>query len=266
VEHGRQIFIGELRVSALSIAIVVGILAFAAGILGLYLQKWLPERHTTDRSRDMISAVSSLVSLMLALVLGTLVSSSYNSFSTQRSELETLAATALQLDMALAQYGPEAKPARDILREALIRGYQLFWGSGDAYPKAFGVAVALPGLRAMSDYLYALDPKTPAQKELLSSAAGHNKAIESARLKMSLQLASTVAQPLLLVICSWSVLLFLGYGLLSRLSVMTIAVLAFGAFSVAGAIFLIIELRHPYSGLIRVPAAALLETIDAIKH
>jgi hypothetical protein len=252
--------------SALSIAIVLGILAFAAGILGLYLQKWLPERHTADRSRDMISAVSSLVSLILALVLGTLVGASYNAFSTQRSELETLATTALQLDMALARYGPEAKPARDFLREALVRGYELFWGSGAPDPKAFGVAVALPGLRAMNDHLYALDPKTPAQKELFSSAAGYIKAIEAARLKMSLQLASIGAQPLLVVICFWSVLLFLSYGLLSRLSVMTIAALAFGAISVAGAIFLIIELRHPYSGLIRVPPAALLEAIDAIKQ
>jgi hypothetical protein len=83
---------------------------------------------------------------------------------------------------------------------------------------------------------------------------------------MSLQLASNVAQPLLFVICSWAVLLFLGYGLLSRANAMTIAALAFGAFSVGGAIFLIIELRHPYSELIRVPTAALLETIDAIKQ
>jgi hypothetical protein len=253
--------------NAVFIAIVVGILSFAAGTLGLYLQKWLPERHTADRSRDMISAVSSLVSLMLALVLGTLVGSSFNAFSTQRSELETLAATALQLDLTLARYGPEAKPARDFLREALVRGYELFWGSGDADPKAFGVAVALPGLRAMKDDLYTLDPKTPAQKELFSSAAGYINAIEAARLRMSFQQASVAAQPLLLlVICSWSVLLFLSFGLLSRLNIMTIAVLAFGAFSVAGAIFLIIELRHPYSGLLRVPPAALLQTIDAIKQ
>jgi hypothetical protein len=46
--------------SALAISIVVAIFAFAAGILGLYLQKWLPERHTTDRSRDMISSMAAL--------------------------------------------------------------------------------------------------------------------------------------------------------------------------------------------------------------
>src|SRR6516165_6519840 len=129
--------------SALAVAIVVAIVAFAAGVLGLYLQKWLPELHTKDRSRDMISSVTSLVSLMLALVLGTLVSASYSAFSTQRSELETLATNALELDMTLAQYGPDAKPARDLLRDTLVRSHQLFWGSGVSDPSAFGVAVVL---------------------------------------------------------------------------------------------------------------------------
>ena len=248
----------------LAVAIVIAILAFAAGVLGLFLQRRLPERHTKDRSRDMISSVTSLVSLMLALVLGTLVSASYSAFSTQRSELETLATNALELDMTLAQYGPDAKPARDLLRDTLVRSHQLFWGSGVSDPSAFGVAVVLPGFVAISDYLYKLEPTTPTQKGLLSSAVGYEKAIEATRLKMSLQLASTIAWPLVLVIGSWAVLLFIGYGLLSHVNVMTVAVLGFGALSVAGAV--IIELRHPYSGLLRVPPAALLEAISTMKE
>lgn len=250
--------------SALAISIVVAIFAFAAGILGLYLQKWLPERHTTDRSRDMISSMVALVSLVLALVLGTLVSSSFSAFSTQESELETLATNAIELDMALAQYGPDGRAARDILRNSLMRTHELFWGKSGANSMEFDVSVALPGIRAMNDSLNMLDPKTPMQKALFSSAVSYDKAIEATRLKMSLQLASTVAQPLLLIIGFWSVLLFLGYGLLSRVNLMTVAVLGFGALSVSGAIFLIIELHRPYSGLIHVPPAALVEAINTI--
>jgi hypothetical protein len=250
--------------SALAISIVVAIFAFAAGILGLYLQKWLPERHTTDRSRDMISSMVALISLVLALVLGTLVSSSFSAFSTQESELETLSTNAIELDMALAQYGPDGRAARDILRNILAQTHELFWGKGGANDMGFGVSVALPGIRAMNDSLNGLDPKTPMQKALFSSAVSYDKAIEATRLKMSLQLASTVAQPLLLIIGFWSVLLFLGYGLLSRVNVMTVAVLGFGALSVAGAIFLIVELHRPYSGLVHVPPAALVEAINTI--
>ena len=166
--------------------------------------------------------------------------------------------------MALAQYGPDSRPARDILRSTLGQTHELFWGKGGANDMGFGVLVALPGIRAMNDSLNTLDPKTPMQKALFSSAVGYDKAIEATRLKMSLQLASTVAQPLLLIIGFWSVLLFLGYGLLSRVNVMTVAVLGFGALSVAGAIFLIVELHRPYSGLIHVPPAALVEAINTI--
>ena len=249
--------------SALSIAVVVAAFAFAAGILGLYLQKWLPERHTTDRSRDMISSMVALVSLVLALALGTLVSSSFSAYSTEESELETLATNALELDMALAQYGPDGRAARDILRNTLARIHELFWGNGDN-SMAFGVAEALPGIRAMNESLTMQDPKAPMQKALFSSAVGYDKAIEATRLKMSLHLASTVAPQLLLIIGFWSVLLFLGYGLLSHVNAMTVAVLGFGALSVAGAIYLIAELHRPCSGLIRVPPAALTEAINTM--
>jgi hypothetical protein len=250
--------------SAFAIAILIAIFAFAAGILGLYLQKWLPERHTADRSRDMISSMVALVSLVLALVLGTLVSSSFSAFSTQEAELQTLATNALELDMALAQYGPDGNAARDVLRDTLMRTHELFWGRGADDSIGFDVADALPDIRAMNDALDTLDPKTPMQKALFSSAVGYDKAIEATRLKMSLQLASAVAAPLLLIIGFWSILLFLGYGLLSRVSPMTVAVLGFGALSVAGAIFLIVELHRPYSGLIHVPPAALAEAIKTM--
>ena len=63
-------------------------------------------------SKDMILAVIGLVTLLLALVLGTLVGNTYAFFAMQKSELETMASRALLVDQALAQYGPEAKPAR----------------------------------------------------------------------------------------------------------------------------------------------------------
>jgi hypothetical protein len=51
------------------ISLGVALLAFAFGVAGLFLQKLLPPRHTSDRSRDMISAIVGLISLLLALCL-----------------------------------------------------------------------------------------------------------------------------------------------------------------------------------------------------
>src|ERR1700722_13087300 len=100
----------------MSITVVVAILTFGSGLLGLHLQKRLPQTHLSGGSKDMILAVVGLLTLLLALVLGTLVGNTYASFAMQKSELETMASRALLVDQALAQYGSEARPARDKLK------------------------------------------------------------------------------------------------------------------------------------------------------
>jgi hypothetical protein len=70
---------------------------------------------------------------------------------------------------------------------------------------------------------------------------------------MSLQLASSVPWALLVIVVAWSLLLFFGFGLRSRFSATTVAALASGAFVVASAIFLILDLSDPYTGFFAFP-------------
>jgi hypothetical protein len=212
----------------------------------------------------MILAVIGLVTLLLALVLGTLVGNTYASFAMQKSELETMASRALLVDQALAQYGSEAKPARDKLKEALSQSYDLFWRGADSDPSKLKVDVALNRWEGVSNVLNSLDPMTPAQKERLADAKANFGPMEQTRLLMSLQLSSPVAWPLIISVVGWSMFLFCGFGVLSATNPTTMAVLALGAISVASAMFLILDLSQPYSGLFRVPASALQETIEAI--
>ena len=81
-------------------------LTFAGGVAGLFLQRLLPDEHSAEKSRDMIGAVMGLVTLLLALVLGTIVGSAYFFSATQQSELQGLSAQWIQIDEALAQFGP----------------------------------------------------------------------------------------------------------------------------------------------------------------
>src|SRR3954447_22099293 len=103
---------GERALVDLAIGVAVGALIFLAAFGGMWLQRLLPEAHMTSGARDMIGAVMGLVALLLALVLGTLVGSAYGFFATQKANVETMAARAIQLDMALKQFGPEAAPLR----------------------------------------------------------------------------------------------------------------------------------------------------------
>lgn len=189
--------------------------------------------------------------------------------TTQNTEMENLSTRALQLDLALAEYGPETEPFRAQIKEEMSRTYRLFWRSGndaDSDPAALKVSAALPKLREADEFLASLNPQTPGQRQAAASAATDAGWIQNIRIGMSLQLASSVPWPLLVVVVAWSLLLFFGFGLRSRFSATTVTALGFGAFAIASAIFLILDLSEPYTGLFRVPPAALLQTIEALNR
>jgi hypothetical protein len=248
------------------IGVGVAVLAFVFGVAGLFLQGLLPETHSVERARDMIGAIVGLVSLLLALVLGTLIGSAYAFYATQKSELETLAARAVQLDLALAEFGPETAPARIRMKETFQGVRNMVWGDGagqNAEPD-FSVAAPIQHLREMDEYVASLDPKTPAQRQFAAAAVGDTSAIEQTRLLISMQLASAISWPLVVIVVSWALILFCGFGLLSRINGTTLAALAFGAFAVGSALFLILELSHPFTGIFRVPSGAFDQMLTSL--
>ena len=95
--------------TSIAISVAVFILTFGSGLLGLYIQKRLPQSHLSGGSKDMILGVIGLLTLLLALVLGTLVGNTYAFFAMQKSELETMASRALLVDQALAAIWPRSQ-------------------------------------------------------------------------------------------------------------------------------------------------------------
>jgi hypothetical protein len=106
----------------------------------------------------------------------------------------------------------------------------------------------------------------PAQKDALAAAKANLALMEQTRLLMSLQLSSPVAWSLVTSVILWSMFLFCGFGVLSGTNPTTIVALALGAISVASAMFLILDLTQPYSGLFRVPPSAIQQTLEAIER
>jgi hypothetical protein len=251
-------------VATLFFVVGVAVLAFGAGMLGLQLHRALPEKHAPDRARDMIGAMTGMLSLLLALVLGTLVGSAYTIYATQKAELETLAARTLQLDAALEAFGPEAQPGRDGLRKAITQSYNKIWGQETPDLEGLDVKSVMAGTKVLDQFLMSLTPKTDAQKQGLATANVAAGLIAQTRLLMMLQLAGGISWPMLAIVVCWSLLLFCGYGLVSPVNATVVTALALGAIAVASAIFIIIELSQPYAGLFRLPPGAMIETIQAL--
>ena len=243
-------------------AFAVGVAVFAGGSLGLILHRVLPEKHLTG-GKDMIGAIVGLLTLLSALVLGLLIWTAYGVYAGQNTAIQTLAAKVLQLDFALADYGPEAKDVRTQIRQGLAKTIDEIWGSkeSDANFVANNFAAALQNLRNRDASLAALHPTTDAETQALAAAKATVESIGQSRLQMSFALASPISIPLVVIVVTWATILFFGYGLMSGGNAMSFVVVAVGAVAVASAAYMILDLSSPYSGIFRASSEPLEQVL-----
>ncbi len=250
-----------------SYVLAAGVFAvvFAGGAIGLQLQRSLPEDFTTGGPRDMVGAVVGLVTLLLALVLGLLIWTSFGVYSAQKASIQSMAISDLKFNTALAEYGPEAAPGRQILKSSIERTISHMWAGvddGDFVVKNYNYAMS--NLKERETFLKSLQASTDKQKAAQADALQAAYAIDQSRLQMALALVDPISYPLLGVVIAWATCLFCGYGLLSKSHVMAYIALFAGALAVASAINVIIDLSDPYAGLFQVSQTPLLDVIKAI--
>src|SRR5450432_3283353 len=90
---------------------------FGGALLGLLLQSVVPAHHLSIESKKVVQVASGLIATLSALVLGLLVGSVHSSFDAKGDAVKRMASQLIMLDRLMAEYGPEAKEARSVLRE-----------------------------------------------------------------------------------------------------------------------------------------------------
>jgi hypothetical protein len=239
------------RVNSIVRTLLIALLTFISGLLGFLLQWLLPVQYVSD-GRGMIGSIIGLVTLLLALVLGLLVWTSYGVYTNQNAESQSLGPMILKLDFALEQYGPEARRGRELLRAAVVRARNRFWGGGGREGGVSPYAQARADLRDITTFFAGLEPATDQQKQLIVTAMPYFTQVVETTLLMTRQLANPVPKLLIFVVVGWSAFLFMSYGLLGTFNVVSVAAEAMGAIAVASAVFMILEFSQPYSGLFRI--------------
>jgi hypothetical protein len=211
----------------------------------------------------MIGAVGGLLTLLSALTIGLLIWTAYGVYASQNAAIQGLAAKALQLDLALADYGPEAKNLRLQLRDGLGKTIDAVWhaNESDANFAANSFAEALHNARARKQALDAFHPSTDAQTQALAVANATSEAIGQSRLQMSFALSNPVSYPLILIVVGWATILFCGFGLMSKGHIMSVVAVFIGACAAASAVYMILDLSSPYSGVFRASSAPLEQVL-----
>ena len=114
--------------SSVTISFIVFACVFGGALLGILLRAVLPQSHLSAESKDIVKLGMGLVGTMAALVLGLLVASAKGEYDAQIGELTQGSSNILLLDRLLAQYGPETKEPRALLRGAIVRFLDQTWG------------------------------------------------------------------------------------------------------------------------------------------
>ena len=244
--------------NALAISLIAFGCIFGGTLLGMLLRGILPEHHLSDESKDVLKLGIGILATLAALVTGLLIASAKGSFDTMNSGLIKTGSKIILLDRVMAQYGPETKEARDLLRRVVVSAIERVWpqertGWTEAKPLGPGA-----GFEALQDRLQELSPQNDAQRRLQSRALEVSGEIAETRWLLFAQHAqSSLPMPFFVILVSWFVIIFFSLGLFSPRNPTVIVVLLVCALSAAGSLYLIQELDRPYGGLITISSAPL---------
>jgi hypothetical protein len=250
--------------SQVNIAVIVFACCFGAAFVGLCLSRVIPDHHLEPDSKDTVKLVMGLIATMSALVLGLLIASAKSSFDTQQTGLEQLATNVIELDHQLAVLGPETKGIRDNIRTAMVGLHDRIWSAEGASADTIDPKAMSAFYDYVTSAIQSLPTSTGAQQNGQRAAHDLATTIGHTRLLMFVQSTAKISTPLLVILILWVSTLFLGFGLFARLNGTVAGSFFVGSVCVAAAIFLILELNSPFSGLMRLSDGPVLYAISRI--
>lgn len=246
------------------IALIVFACVFAGALLGMLLRGHIPEHHFSADTENVIKLGMGLIATMAALVLGLLIATAKSSYETQDAAVKHTAARVLLLDHMLSSYGPETKDARELLRRTVASRLEAVWPEDPSQRPRFDPNDRAPAPQAIEALILQLSPKNDSQRWLQSEALRVSRDIMETRWLVLGGLGSSVPVLFMVVVVCWLTILFGSFGLFAPRNATVISVLFLCALSVAGSIFLILEMDQPFEGLIKVSSAPIRYTLSQL--
>ncbi len=247
---------------SIKLALIVFACAFGGALLGMILRAVTPEHHLSQDSKDVIKLGTGLVATIAALVLGFVISTAKGSFDAQDTAVKQTSAKILMLDRVLAQYGPETKETRDLLRRIVAYKLDQIWPEDRSQTASLGENVAVPAGEEIQGRIMRLAPQNDAQRWLQSRALQISGDILETRWLVLAGAGGSIQVPFLVVIVFWLTIIFVSFGLFAPRNAMVVAVLFVCSLSVSAAIFLLLEMDQPFQGLMKISSAPLRYTLS----
>jgi hypothetical protein len=244
-------------VSPLLMSAIVFVCVLGGAFLGMFLRNRLPKHHLSGETKDVVKLGTGLIGTIAALVLGLLIASANSTFQTQSGQVQQLIANVIFLDQTLAQYGPGTESVRNLMRRAVASMADRIWRensspSGQVAP----FEVSAPA-STLHDEILKLAPQSERQRSLQARAIGTLQELGKTRLLLFAEAGAAIPLPFLVVLIFWLAILFASFSLFADNNATTVVALCIFALSASAAIFLILELGQPFTGLMRISSEPL---------
>lgn len=248
-----------------AIAALSFLFVLAGILLGSLARKLLPGEQVTPEAKDVVRLSLGIVMSLSALVLGLLVASAKGGYEMRRSEINEITANVVLIDYLLATYGEDAKGVRVTLREEIPAAVDRIWSEGRLIgetPMAFS---PLPVGEQFYSAVLDLKPADESQRELRGWIVQSAHELSQQRLMLYSLQGSSIPVPFLAVLYLWIVVLFAGYSLMGPGRAMPLTFMILCGLSVSGAVFLILELDQPFSGIMMLSKEPLLKALSPLQ-
>lgn len=243
--------------------LVFAVLA-AAALFSLWLHPRLPEHYRSADTTSNLRLGMGVIATITAVVLGLLISSVKGGFDVATRDVQELAADLIVLDRTLRFYGPDATHARDLLARYTERVLEGTWPSGGEAP-AVDDRVAEGLLNQTEQAILSLQPDAQ-EPDLKEQALAQVRTIVRRRQILIQESGSAVASPIVVALTLWLGLIFASFGYNAPRNGMMVIILLVCAASVAGAIYLILEIDVPVSGLIVVSSNPIQHALSVMRR
>ncbi|TCU32646.1 DUF4239 domain-containing protein [Rhizobium azibense] len=237
-------------------SILVGGIVFAslvaATFAGMALRARLPNDHLDADSKEVIRLATAIVGTLSALALGLLIVSAKNVYDNADAELRSSVARVILLDRILAQYGDETSEARGRLRELIETRLRSGWGDRNEDEAPVDPYDASQTVEPVQVEIRALARVDEAHRTLQSRALVVSGEIAEAHWMMVETGTEGLPTAFLVILVFWLAWLFATFGLQAPPNATVVCIILVCAVSVAGAVFLIVDMAHPYIGAVHV--------------
>jgi hypothetical protein len=237
---------------------------FGGTFLGIFVRRKLPDQHLSGDTKDIVRQGTGLIATLASLVLGLLIASANGRYEAETGHIKQLTAHVILLDNTLALFGPDADALRALLRRDVDLAADRIWSEGRA---EFGRQKPFQAdAQALSIYneVLKLEPKTDAQRFYQSRAMDALVDIGKTRLMLFTATSGSIPIPFLVVLVGWLTLIFASISLFAESNARTVTILSIFSLAASAAIFLILELSQPFTGLMMISDEPLRNALSAL--